>query len=52
MQDDSLLSAGPNSVLTLDRYAFDTTTSKGQFDTSCAKSRRHLREDRQSRRTR
>ena len=37
MQDDSLLSAGPNSVLTLDRYAFDTTTNKGQFDTSLRK---------------
>jgi len=34
MDDDSLLSAGPNSALSLDRYAFDTTTNKGQFDTS------------------
>jgi hypothetical protein len=37
MQDDSLLSAGPNTVLTLDRYAFDTTTNKGRFDTSLRK---------------
>ena len=34
MSDNSLLSAGPNSVLSLDRYAFDTTTNQGQFDTS------------------
>jgi len=34
MDDDSLLSAGPNSVLSLDRYAFDPTTSKGRFDAS------------------
>ena len=32
MDDDSLLSAGPNSVLSLDRYAFDPTTSQGRFD--------------------
>lgn len=32
MSDNSLLSAGPNSVLSLDRYAFDTTTHQGQFD--------------------
>lgn len=34
MSDDSLLSAGPNSVLALDRYEFDDTTSKGRFDAS------------------
>ena len=34
MDDDSLLSAGPNSVLSLDRYTFDPTTSKGRFDAS------------------
>lgn len=34
MSDDSSLSAGPNSVFSFDRYAFDTTTNKGQFDTS------------------
>jgi hypothetical protein len=37
MYDDSLLSAGPNSVFSLDRYAFDTSTNKGQFDTSLRK---------------
>ena len=34
MTDDSLLSAGPNSVLSLDRYAFDDVTSAGRFDAS------------------
>jgi len=34
MSDNSLLSAGPNSVLALDRYEFDTTTNQGRFDTS------------------
>jgi hypothetical protein len=37
MSDNSLLSAGPNSVLALDRYEFDTTTSQGQFDASLRK---------------
>ena len=37
MDDDSLLSAGPNSVLSLDRYSFDPTTSKGRFDASLNK---------------
>lgn len=32
MRDNSLLSAGPNSVLALDRFEFDPTTSAGQFD--------------------
>jgi hypothetical protein len=35
--DNSLLSAGPNSILALDRYAFDTTTHAGQFDASLKK---------------
>jgi hypothetical protein len=35
--DDSLLSAGPNSVLSLDRYSFDPTTSKGRFDAALNK---------------
>ena len=35
--DNSLLSAGPNSVLALDRYAFDSTTHAGQFDASLKK---------------
>ena len=34
MDDDSLLSAGPNSALSLDRYAFDATTNQGKFDAS------------------
>ena len=37
MDDDSLLSAGPNSALSLDRYAFDTTTNQGRLDTSLNK---------------
>jgi hypothetical protein len=35
--DNSLLSAGPNSSLTIDRYAFDSTTHAGQFDASLRK---------------
>jgi len=34
MTDNSLLSAGPNSVLALDRYEFDPTTNAGRFDAS------------------
>ena len=34
MTDNSLLSAGPNSVLVLDRYEFDSTTDQGRFDAS------------------
>jgi len=37
MDDDSLLSAGPDSVLSLDRYAFDATTNQGRLDTSLNK---------------
>jgi len=37
MSDDSLLSAGPNSALSLDRFAFDSTTHQGQFDASLRK---------------
>jgi hypothetical protein len=37
MSDDSLLSAGPNSTLSLDRFAFDSTTRQGQFETSLRK---------------
>jgi hypothetical protein len=37
MADDSLLSAGPGTVLALDRYAFDPTTQRGRFDTSLNK---------------
>lgn len=32
--DNSLLSAGPGSVLAIDRYAFNPTTHAGQFDAS------------------
>jgi len=32
MTDNSLLSAGPKSVLALEQYAFDTTTHQGKFD--------------------
>jgi hypothetical protein len=34
MTDNSLLSAGPKSVLSLDQYAFDTTTYQGKFDST------------------
>ena len=37
MTDNSLLSAGPNTVLSFDRYEFDPTTSQGRFDTSLNK---------------
>jgi hypothetical protein len=37
MSDNSLLSAGPNSILSLDRYEYDSTTSQGQFDTTLTK---------------
>ena len=37
MSDDSLLAAGPNSMLSLDRFAFDSTTHQGQFDASLRK---------------
>ena len=32
--DNSLLSAGPGSVLAIERYAFNPTTHAGQFDAS------------------
>ncbi len=37
MVDNSLLSMGPNSVLSLDRLDYDATTQMGQFDTSLQK---------------
>ena len=37
MSDNSLLSAGPNSILSLDRYEFDSTTDQGTFDASLQK---------------
>lgn len=35
--DNSLLSAGPNSSLAIDRYAFDPTTHAGAFDSSLSR---------------
>jgi hypothetical protein len=35
--DASLLSAGPNSALAIDRFGFDSTTNQGAFDTSLKK---------------
>jgi hypothetical protein len=32
MRDNSLLSAGPNSILSLERFEYDATTSQGRFD--------------------
>lgn len=37
MDDDSLLSAGPSSVLSLDRYVFDPTTNQGRLDAALNK---------------
>ena len=37
LEDDSLLSAGPNSVLSLDRFVFDATTRQGEFETTLQK---------------
>lgn len=35
--DASLLSAGPNSVLAIDRFVFDSTTNDGAFEASLKK---------------
>jgi hypothetical protein len=35
--DNSLLSAGPNSELTIEKFVFDSTTHKGEFDTALKK---------------
>jgi hypothetical protein len=35
--DASLLSVGPNSSLAVERFAFDSTTNQGAFDTSLKK---------------
>lgn len=37
MDDDSLLSTGPSSVLSLDQYVFDPTTNQGKLDTTLNK---------------
>jgi len=35
--DNSLMSAGPNSVLALNKYRFDSTTHAGEFDATLRK---------------
>ncbi|HEY0434233.1 MAG TPA: FecR domain-containing protein [Chitinophagaceae bacterium] len=35
--DNSLLSAGPNSVLSIDKFMFDTTTHEGVFESTLKK---------------
>jgi len=35
--DDTLLSVGPDSVLSVDRFAFDSTTHQGSFESSLKK---------------
>ena len=37
MADNSLLSTGPNSILSLDRFDYDPTTNHGRFDTALQK---------------
>ena len=37
MNDNALLALGPNSVLALDSFAFDTTTYQGKFDATLSK---------------
>ena len=37
MVDNSLLSAGPNSILSLDRFDFDPTSNQGRFDAQLQK---------------
>lgn len=36
-RDNSLLSAGPNSELVVERFVFDSTTHQGEFDTRLKK---------------
>jgi hypothetical protein len=35
--DNTLVSAGPNSTLVIDRYRFDSTTHAGKFDASLSR---------------
>ncbi len=35
--DNSMISAGPNSLLVLDRYSYDPATASGRFDASLKK---------------
>ena len=37
MRDNSLLSAGPNSILALERFDFDPTSNQGRFDAQLQK---------------
>ena len=37
LRDDTMLSAGPNASLVLDRFAFDSTTHAGGIDASLAR---------------
>ena len=37
MADNSLLAAGPNSILSLDRFDFDPTSTQGRFDAQLQK---------------
>ncbi len=37
--DNSLVSVGPSSVFAIDKYVFDTTTYKGQFQGTLSKGR-------------
>lgn len=37
LQDGTLLSAGPNSTLTLNKFVFDSTTAKGVLDATLKK---------------
>ena len=48
--DNSLLSAGPNSELVIERFVFDSTTHKGEFDTRAEEGHAGggLRQDRQA----
>jgi hypothetical protein len=37
--DNSLVSLGPNSVFSIDRYRFDSTTHAGEFESSLTRGR-------------
>jgi hypothetical protein len=37
--DNSLVSLGPNSVFSIDKYRFDSTTHAGEFESSLTKGR-------------
>ena len=37
--DNSLVSLGPNSRFSIDKYRFDSTTNEGQFESSLTKGR-------------